>query len=245
MSEALPAETFEGRLERYRLFDQVNGPYLRWQLEQFEGFLGRRVLEVGCGVGGIIEQLGRREYVLGIDVEEDVLQFTRRRFEGQAGRDFARLDIGAPTQADLALLKAGDFDTVVAVNVLEHIRDDRRALEVIAGALVPGGALALLVPAHPALYGNYDQLDGHFRRYTAAGLRERLEGAGLEVARLHHFNLVGGIGWWVQYRLLKRPGHAQGHLRTMDAMLPVLRRLESVVDPPFGLSLVAVGGKPD
>ena len=139
----------------------------------------------------------------------------------------------------------GAFDTVVAVNVLEHIRDDRRALEVIAAALVPGGVLALLVPAHPALWKFYRPAStGHFRRYTAAGLRERLQGAGLEVARLHHFNLVGGIGWWVQYRLLRRPGHAQGHLRTMDAMLPVLRRLESVVAPPFGLSLVAVGRKP-
>jgi SAM-dependent methyltransferase len=139
------------------------------------------------------------------------------------------------------------FDTIVCINVLEHVRDDAGALRRLAAMLAPGGALALLVPAHPALYGAYDRLDGHFRRYTRAGLRRLLEAAGLRVRRLHFLNAPGAVGWWVQYRLLRRAVHGPAQFGAMNRILPWVRALESRLHPPFGLSLVAVAerGAPD
>ena len=96
------------------------------------------------------------------------------------------------------------------------------------------------MPAHLALYGAWDRLDGHWRRYGKALLRTILSHTQLRPIRLHHFNAVGAIGWWVQYRLLGRQVHGPGHFGRMNRLLPIVRPLESWWKPPFGLSLVAV-----
>ena len=242
--ESIEGPSSDARLNRYRVFDEVNAPYLRWQLEQVEPVLGSRLLEVGCGVGGILSQLTPREFVMGIDIEEEEVEFARRRFAAKTGFDFALMDISALSHDDRAALKSHRFDTVLCINVLEHIKDDAGAVGAMADVLVPGGVLAILVPAHPGLYGHYDAMDGHFRRYTMSGLREVLDRSGLVVERLYRFNLVGAAGWWVQYRLLRRKIHQQGHFKVLQAILPALKAVESRVQPPFGLSLVAAARKP-
>ena len=235
-SEALLA----GRLERYVELDRANLPYLEWQLEAFRPFLGRRVLEVGCGVGGILERLGPRERVIGIDVEPDVLAFAARRFAARPECRFEVADVGALAPELRASLRAERLDTILAINVLEHVRDDLGALQTFEELLVPGGTLCLLVPAHPCLYGPYDRLDGHYRRYTRRTLGTLLSFTGLRPLRLRYFNAVGALGWWVQYRLLRRAVHTPGHFGAMNRILPLVRPLERLVPPPFGLSLVAV-----
>jgi SAM-dependent methyltransferase len=142
------------------------------------------------------------------------------------------------------MLKGHRFDTVISINVLEHVRDDAAALATMADVVEPGGTLAILVPAHPSLYGPYDEMEGHFRRYSRRGLRDLFTRTGLDVVRLRRFNLVGAAGWWFQYRLLRRRIHGQGHFKILQAALPALRVLEGMVNPPFGLSLVAVAKKP-
>ncbi len=230
----------ESRLERYVEFDRVNRPYLTWQLEQFRPHLGQRILEIGCGVGGIVELLGPRELVYGIDVEPEVLDFAARRFRDRPECRFRAADAGALSPELRAELREQRFDTVICINLLEHVRDDIGLLQVIEEVLVPGGVLALLVPAHLWLYGPYDRVDGHYRRYGKAYLRTILSHTGLRTERLHYFNCVGALGWWVQYRLLKRSIHGQAQLGLMNRILPALRAAESVVKPPFGLSLIAL-----
>lgn len=244
MTASLEGESIDARLNRYRLFDEVNAPYLRWQLEQFGPYLGQRVLEVGCGVGGVLAQLIPRDFVMGIDVEAEMVAYARTRFATAGNNEFATLDISALSDDDLARLERHGFDSVVCINVLEHVKDDEAALATMARVLVPGGALALLVPAHPSLYGRYDAMEGHFRRYTRAGLRGLLTRSGFAVTRLYSFNMVGAAGWWVQYRLLRQSIHQKGHFRLMHAAMPAMRAVESRVKPPFGLSLVAVARKP-
>lgn len=244
-TEPLEGETVDARLNRYRVFDEVNAPYIAWQLDQFRPFLGARILEVGCGVGSVLAQLGDRELLMGVDVEQDILDFARSRFNGHARYEFAHLDVAALNESQLADLKQHRFDTVVCINVLEHVPDDERAMNAMADILVPGGTLNLLVPAHPMLYGPYDKMEGHFRRYTRKRLRELVSKAGLEAIRLYHFNAVGAAGWWVQYRLLRRQIHQQTHFQTIQRMLPALKAVESRLRPPFGLSLVAIARKPN
>jgi SAM-dependent methyltransferase len=234
----------DARLNRYRVFDEVNAPYMRWQLQQFEPFVGPRLLEVGCGVGSILAQLSPRELVMGIDVEDELVAFARHRFSDRHGYEFATLDISALSEQSRATLMQHRFDTILCINVLEHVMDDTAAIKAMADVLAPGGALLLLVPAHPALYGPYDRMEGHFRRYSRRGLRSLLRRSGLDVARLHRFNLVGAAGWWVQYRLLRRNIHRQAHFKILQAALPFLRVIEAHMKPPFGLSLIAVATKP-
>jgi SAM-dependent methyltransferase len=243
-SEPLEGRSSDARLNRYRVFDEVNAPYLRWQIEQFEPSLGSRLLEVGCGVGGILSQLEPRELLMGIDIEAEEVDFARRRFAGKPAYEFALMDIAQLSAEDRGVLKARRFDSVICINVLEHIDDDAGAVAAMADVLVPGGVLAMLVPAHPALYGHYDAMDGHFRRYTKSRLRAVLTKSGMSVEQLYRFNLVGAAGWFVQYRVLRRKIHQQGHFAVMQAMLPALKAIESRFRPPFGLSLIAVARKP-
>jgi SAM-dependent methyltransferase len=243
-SAVLEGEDVVARLNRYRAFDEVNAPYVRWQLEQFQPWIGSRVLEVGCGVGGILAQLGPRDFVMGIDLEDDIVTYTQSRFNGGGNYRFATLDISRLSQRDVDELARHRFDTVVCFNVLEHVKDDSAALTAIRRVLAPGGHAALLVPAHPTLYGRYDAMEGHFRRYTRKQLRDLVSHAGLEVDRIHSFNLMGAVGWWVQYKFLRRQIHGQGHFRTLQATLPVLRAVEKRVKPPVGLSLVCVARRP-
>jgi len=234
------AELVADRRERYLLFDRLNRNYCRWQVEQFASYLGERILEIGCGVGGIIDLIGRRELVWGLDVEPDVLACAVERFRDRPECHFKLLDL---TQADaeaLAHLREQRFDSAICINVLEHIRDDIAALQRMEDMLVPGGTLALLVPAHLQLYGSYDFTDGHYRRYTKAYLRTILRHTGFQTVRMHYFNAVGALGWWVHYKLLRRTVHAQGQLGPMNRLLPFVRAAEKIIKPPFGLSLIAV-----
>jgi SAM-dependent methyltransferase len=234
----------EARLRRYVSYDEVNAPYLAWQLQQFWPYIGRRVLEVGCGVGAILAQLGDRDLVMGVDIEPELVDFTRKRFAGSSNHEFAALDISALSEPARADLKSKRFDSVVCINVLEHIEDDAAAVANMGDVLVTKGTISLLVPAHPALYGEYDRTDGHFRRYTSRTLRKVFEDAGLHVERLYHFNALGAAGWWYQYRLRRHAHQSQSDYKLMQRILPVIKAVENRVKPPFGMSLIAIARKP-
>jgi 2-polyprenyl-3-methyl-5-hydroxy-6-metoxy-1,4-benzoquinol methylase len=228
------------RLSRYLLFDRMNRAYCRWQLDQFAPYLGRRILEIGCGVGGIIDLLGPRDLICGLDVEADVLAYAAERFRHRPECQFELCDISEADSETLEGLRQEQFDTIICMNVLEHIRDDIGALQRMEEVLAPGGTLALLVPAHLGLYGPYDKVDGHYRRYNKAYLRTILQQTGLRLVRSHYFNAVGALGWWLQYKLLRRSIHGEGQLGLMNRLLPLVRAAEWLVKPPFGLSLIAV-----
>ena len=142
-------------------------------------------------------------------------------------------------------LAGARFDTVLCINVLEHIERDDLALRAMAEILRPtAGRLFLFVPAHPILFGSPDELAGHFRRYTRPALRALLQGAGLRARDVYHFNAVGAVAYFVNARIV-RPKSLDGsvdcQIRLFDRYcVPVLHRLERAVRPPFGQSLIAV-----
>jgi SAM-dependent methyltransferase len=152
------------------------------------------------------------------------------------------LDAAAPAQ--FAAL-AGQFDTVICVNVLEHIEDDAVALAAMAAILSPGGVIVLLVPAFAALFGPIDRNLGHYRRYRRDEIARLARAAGLEIAKLHYMNVAGFVGWWVNARLLKRESQSDRQIAIFDRwMVPVLSALEGAIPPPFGQSLLAVLRRP-
>lgn len=137
-------------------------------------------------------------------------------------------------------------DTIVAVNVLEHVERPAGFLDATYERLRPGGALLILVPALPALYGSLDKAFEHHRRYTRLELRKDLSDAGFEIEHLHYMNLVGIAGWFVAGRIMRRTTLGRGQVRFYDRwVIPWLRRLESAVHPPLGQSLLAVARKPE
>ncbi|HUD98250.1 MAG TPA: class I SAM-dependent methyltransferase [Bryobacteraceae bacterium] len=216
--------------------------YFAWQSRLVARELGQRVVEVGCGIGNFTGMLLDRELVVALDREEACVRTLRERYPGRHNLHVLTCDAGSDAFLDLARFRP---DSVVCVNVLEHIEDDREALRAMASILVPGGVIVLLVPAFDALYGPIDRNLGHYRRYRRGSLARLAGLAGVEIRKLHYVNAAGFFGWWANARLLKRQAQSDGQIAVFDRWLaPILSALEGAVKPPFGQSLLAVLRRP-
>jgi SAM-dependent methyltransferase len=223
-----------------RTLDQMTDArnYNGWLFERVKGALGRRVLEIGSGTGTMTEYLLDRELVLGLEVIPEYVDELRERFAGHPNVRIECLDITA-TSFDFATL---GFDSAVSFNVFEHIPDDVGAMRQVYHALCPGGRLALLVPAHQALYGPFDELIGHQRRYGKRELSEKLRSVGFHVDRVSYSNPLGALGWLVNVRVLRQ--RQLKAVRAYDSLVPLLAWTERLMRPPFGLSVVALAHRP-
>ena len=218
------------------------GHYNSWLFKQCEPYLGKRVLEMGSGVGNITSFLLDRERLLATDVSDGHLRELEREFGGFPNVRVAKLDFNDDRSVQ-AIARSENIDTVLSMNVLEHIEHDRRALEGSFEVLASGGRLVLLVPAHSALYSDMDRNIEHFRRYDLRALRKIVEDVGFSVVAQRHLNMLGAIGWFVNGRILRRQLIPSRQLRIFDFAIKLLA-LEKLFPPPFGLSILIVAEKP-
>jgi glycosyltransferase involved in cell wall biosynthesis len=213
----------------------------RWMADTIRPYLGSRVLELGAGIGNMTQHLsrGRRQYVA-TDLDLEHLGRLRVRFQGRLNLSSRRVDL--TDTSDFAELRGG-FDSVVCLNVVEHVKDDLLALRNIRSALAPGGRAIILVPQDQGVYGSLDEVLGHYRRYSSEGLRERMTSAGFEVERVFEFNRITRPGWWFNGRVLKRRSFGRVQLGVFDALVPVWRQLDGTL-PWKGTSVIAIGRVP-
>lgn len=212
--------------------------YFAWQSRLVKREIGARVIEVGCGIGNFTETILDHEAVLGVDVDAGCIARFRRRFEGCPNLGGRVCDLASDEFLALADFRA---DSCVALNVLEHIEDDRSALLRMTRVLRPGGAIVLLVPAFASLYGPIDRNLGHFRRYDRRAIRELAHSLNLQVASLTFVNLIGFFGWWMNARVLKLQAQSEGQIAAFDRwIVPAMSRIEEFLHPPLGQSLLAV-----
>ncbi len=233
----------ESHSDFYERWSAAARPYFGWQFAQFAPYIGRRVVDVGCGLGSFVEHFRGHGVELYRGVENDA--DLRKRFY-ERHKD-ARVGLTATTDAtDSSLaeeMKRDRIDTAFSVNVLEHIERDDLALRHMIDGVAPGGHICLLVPAHPFLYGSLDALDHHFRRYTKSSLRAVVDGAAMgraEWVDLYYFNALAAFGWFVKGRVLKETKQEDENWAVMNMVLPLVSRTEALVRPPFGLSLIAI-----
>jgi 2-polyprenyl-3-methyl-5-hydroxy-6-metoxy-1,4-benzoquinol methylase len=202
------------------------------------------VWEIGVGYGTYTAWLcDAGKSVLATDIDRECLRIAAERFAGNARVRTAYVDL---TEASTICAQA-DFqaDSILCFNVLEHIGDDVAALTWLREAVAPGPVLALIVPAHPGLFGRMDAEAGHFRRYTRTSLRRALSGAGWSCDELRYINLAGAAGWWFHNRVRRSAGledvSVNQQMRSADRWLP---RLARWTDPCFGrlagLSVLAI-----
>lgn len=228
----------ESHLEFYRRWHLLSKPYIAWQLEQFRPYLGKRVADVGCGLGNFTESLLDRDFYLGIDLDKELLAELSNKYGGSPKVKTLALDATSPGFPET--LRSHGIDTIICANVIEHIENDRKAVENMIASLPPGGHLCILVPALQFLFGTLDTLDGHFRRYTKRSLTDRFQGQPVKLVSTFYFNLLGVPGWFVKGRILKQKTHTNDNYAIMNALLPVVKPLERLIPPPLGMSVIAI-----
>jgi len=210
--------------------------YRRGLMREFGPFLGRRVLEIGAGIGQFTELLSKQpgvDAVLAIE-PDPILSAEFRKQHPRIPLVQGTLQTANPTP---------DWESIVCVNVLEHIEADADELRAYHRLLQPNrGRLCLFVPARPEIYAPIDRDFGHFRRYRRGELADKIAAAGFRLQRLHYFNLIGYAAWWWMFRIRKQRKFDLGSVRLFDRWIfPISSFLEQrIVRPPIGQSLVAI-----
>ena len=239
-----------------RRFDQTQHEYAANDLEiieeahrygdyvfgLFRPYVGRRVLEVGAGIGTMTRKLlAVADLVIG--VEPNASCVARLETNVSVASRFTLLPCHLE-ECDLGDLHRKQLDTVYCVNVLEHIEDDVAALKMFSDAIVSGGHVLIYVPAIQAAYGPVDAELGHHRRYSKRALSAAFSAAGLELIRLQYANVLGLIGWMYNSHVTKTRHHSAEQVKLFERFVaPWALPLERLIPPPLGSSLVAVGRK--
>ena len=215
--------------------------YYDWIVDSFASRIGERCIEAGAGIGTVSDLLLKRASpgkLTLIEPAANNVPTLRQRFANDP-----RVDVYHGYLEDLAA--SATSDSIIAVNVLEHVERDDEFLRSAYQMLVPGGSLLLLVPALPAIFGSLDRAFDHFRRYTRSGLRSSLVAAGFEIETLQYRNMIGVAAWFVSGRVMRRTTLGRGQVRFYDRwIIPLVRRLESVIPAPIGQSVLAIARKP-
>ncbi len=211
----------------------------RWMAEAVEPHVGARVLEIGAGIGNITTWLLPRDFYLASDINPHYLDYLRNLALGKPYLHVDRIDLEDPRCFERW---QGQFDTVVCLNVLEHVRDPLTALRNMSRALVPGGRVVLYVPQGQKLYSSLDEVLGHRCRYSKEELSRELRETGFELESMRDFNRLAIPGWYINGKLLKRRHFSRSQLKIFNMLVPVIRRVDGFV-PGKGLGIIAVAWK--
>jgi len=225
--------------------------YQQWMIQSIKPYLGRRILELGAGIGNMSRWLAAADYLLLTEHDPQLLELLQARlgllFPNQANIQVKTLDIAGQSFAEFA---KDDFDTIVSFNVLEHIEDDASVIKKCAELLRASHAngkkrLITFIPAHPWAYGVMDKAVGHYRRYNQKMFKELHQEITPEATlTLKAFNFVGLWGWYLNGYILRRKQAGSQMIGWVDKICPLLQWIDRlVIDKlhiPLGQSLIAI-----
>jgi glycosyltransferase involved in cell wall biosynthesis len=211
-----------------------------WMADTIKPFCGERVLEIGSGVGNLSRALIPRQKYVASDVNPLYLQTLRNLEVNRPYLSTAYCDINDVSSFPKV---PGGYDTVICLNVIEHVEDDHAALGNIKSTLAEGGRAIVLVPQGPANFGTLDEVLGHRRRYTRDSLTRLARECGLEVETMVEFNRTGSVAWFLNGKLMRRRSFGLTQIWMLNFITPMIRRIDHFLPIP-PLSLIAVIRRP-
>jgi SAM-dependent methyltransferase len=213
-----------------------------WMYDQVRPYANGKILEIGSGIGNLSEFFVQDGY--DITLSDVRAQYTKQLSLKFPGRQVIEMDLVHPSFNDQYQDYLGTYDLVFALNVVEHILNDRLALENMRSLLKPGGIMFVLVPAYPFLFNNFDRALEHHRRYTVKSL-SAVHPDGLSVLSSRYFNLMGIPGWFLVGGVLRKKIIPAGNMRLYNTLTPVFRWMDRLVGHRFGLSVIRVSRRTD
>lgn len=214
--------------------------YHTWIVEEFKSFLGHRVAEVGAGTGNFTGLLMKEniEDLCAFEPSANMYHVLEERFKGKQN-----VEISDHFLHDTGHQYDGYFDSIIYVNVLEHIKEDARELSAARNSLKEGGYFLGFVPALSWLYSDLDKKLGHVRRYKKQDLVTLVEQAGFNIIKVKYFDLAGIVPWFILFVLLKSSITGAKVSLYDRAVVPFMKRMEGLITPPLGKNLLVIAKK--
>jgi 2-polyprenyl-3-methyl-5-hydroxy-6-metoxy-1,4-benzoquinol methylase len=224
---------------------QVLETYYQWVYELFKPFIGRRILDAGCGLGTFTALMeNNADYILAVDSSSKNIEAIRNRFRGSPVVEAVQVNL----EHDSKVFGSKQLDTVVCTDVLEHVKDDMALLKLFFEIVQRDGHLLVKVPACRWLFGSMDVASGHKRRYRLKDLQVKSERAGWQIIKVNYMNFAGVFPYWLKGRVLKKDSNYSRTFRpwqltAIRRIVPMLKMLDQVIGPPIGQSAILIARK--
>ncbi len=234
---AMSSRIYTVDAEGGEILDRMNRAprFNKWMSDVIRPYVGDRVLEIGAGIGNISVNMMPRTIYWATDVQQHYLDYLVNL---RSTRPYMRVGYTDAEKAETFPV-GQNFDSVICLNVVEHIPDDLAALRNIHNILVQGGCAIILVPFGPDLFGTLDEVLGHCRRYTEESLADVAQRAGFHVEQILKFNRPGVLAWVLNGRILKRRTFGLGQIRMLNILTPIFRLIDGLLPLP-PLSIIAI-----
>ena len=223
------------------IFSEKANRYYSWIYEEIKPFIKGNILEIGSGLGNLskilISQNKNNEIILS-DTDKSFLEILSQEYKSFNNvhvKDYDLDNVSNHWHRDLKI------DTCIAINVLEHIEYDIKAVRNIYNILNKNGHLILLVPAHKHLYNIIDKSVGHFRRYNKKDTDRILNNSNFKLVKMHYFNFVAIFGWIINGLILKKSVINESFLGFYNLLVPFLKIFEKyILFKKLGMSLIII-----
>jgi len=211
--------------------------YNKWIYDNISRFIGQNILEIGCGIGNITDFLIKpKKKIIGIDIDKSYTKFACGKYKKHKNVKIVHGDFLKSKS-----VRNNSYDTVIMLNVLEHIKKDKTVINKIYKLLKKNGHLIILVPAMNFAYGELDKCLGHHKRYNKKDLKKLFSRSGFSLIKMFYMNFIGVFGWALNSRIFRRKSFPQRQTVIFDRVfVPVLKPIEKLIPPPIGQSLIAV-----
>ena len=216
-----------------------------WMYQTIKPFLKGNVLEIGSGIGNITQYVvNDKHQTTASDFRTEYCTILSNRFAGNVFlQEVKNIDIIHPDFEKINCNLLNKFDSLFALNIIEHVENDVLAIENCKKLLKENGNLIILAPAYMAVYNSFDTALKHYRRYSKSNLQYLLQNAGFTIIKSQYFNLCGIIGWWFSGSLLRKKSIPMLEMKIFDLMVPIFKIADKLVMNKVGLSVIAIGKK--
>ena len=238
-------------MRQNELSDKLNhwnyiSQYSTWMYHKYEAYIGKKVFDVGAGMGRIVKYyIERCEQIVATDIFQSQIDYMNDHYNGYPCFGAVLLDI---LMDDISPYE-NRFDTVICINVLEHLDNDRLAVKKMQDLLCVNGYLILIVPAFEKLYCQLDKNVGHHRRYDKGILRDIVESCNLQIIDNIYFNALGIIPYYIKGKMKVKENESfsttlnEYNGKIYNLASKILEPIEKHFPPPFGLSEIIIAQK--
>lgn len=216
-----------------------------WMYSTIRPHCRGKVLEIGSGIGNISAFFMEEHFeIMLTDIRPHYCKKLNETFDGNpCFLGTSVMDLTDPNFDIEFSEHLGQYDTVFALNVVEHIKEDTLALANCYKLLKEEGQLIILVPSYQLLYNTFDEQLGHYRRYTKKSLRDLFVQNDFIIVHEQYFNFIGIFGWYVTGGLFKKSSIPGNQMKLYNSLVPVFKRIDKLIFNRVGLSTIIVGRK--